>query len=285
MSELNRLRELAALFRPKEAVVEDKRGNAPTIHAVITSVEGTLDAFIGDLKHDLDSPGDLESALEAVGLDSKARTELKALRMEVSAFEKQFNEFKKAIMRHLNDIDAMELMATMDAPSKKDVDAIVNKHKTDESLTEMAAAADFMAGWINKRKARELIAAFKEGEETYDLTDGRKFKFSKKLNGGALEAGMVVFAAHDATNTGARVYEVKGFSEGDDRDEVKYKSVKEAYKAHGVTSLRGLEDKEVRMVVKDLEDGDEGGFFYIFEGRWSYGSGAERLSFVQVEKA
>lgn len=287
MSDLNRLRELAALFRPKEAVVEDKRGNAPTISAVISSVEGTLDGFIGDLKHDLDSPGDLEDALESLGLASKAHDEMKGIRSELASFEKQFNDFKKAIMRHLNEIDAMELMGTMDTPSKKDVDALVKKH-TNESLTalqEMAAANSFMGGAFARKAAKQMIAAFKDGEETYDTTKGEKFKFSKKVNGGALEAGMVVFAVHDKYNTGARVYEVKGFTAGEDSEDVKYKSVKEAYKALGVSSLKGLEDKDVRMVVKDIEDGDEGAFFYIFEGRWSYGSGAEPLTFVQVEKA
>ena len=29
-------------------------------------------------------------------------------------------------------------------------------------------------------------------------------------------------------------------------------------KAHGVTKLSALEDKEPRLVVKDLEDGEEG---------------------------
>jgi hypothetical protein len=39
------------------------------------------------------------------------------------------------------------------------------------------------------------------------------------------------------------------------------------------------------MVIKDLEDGNEGASFYLHNGAWVRGSGAEKLSFVEVEEA
>jgi len=36
------------------------------------------------------------------------------------------------------------------------------------------------------------------------------------------------------------------------------------------------------MVARDLEDGKEGPWYYLFNGRWSRGSGAEALTFREV---
>jgi hypothetical protein len=52
----------------------------------------------------------------------------------------------------------------------------------------------------------------------------------------------------------------------------------------GVKSFSELEQKDahVSMVVKDLSDGDSGGFFYVFQGRFCRGSGAEPVTFQKV---
>jgi hypothetical protein len=270
MSELSRLRELAALFRPRvevSVVAEDANKSISDFDGIKNIVEEA----IGDLEDKLGEGGSLETLLDKHGLsdlDKKADADGATMLNRLAVRTEQY---KKEVMDILLEI---ELMLASNV-----------KESVQESLTEMAKASSFMGGAFKRRQAREMIQAFKAGEETFDLSNGDSYKAAKKLNGGALQAGMVVFAVHDKYNTGAQLYEILGFSEGSDREDVKYKSVKEAYKAHGVSSLKALEDKEVRLVVKDLEDGDTGAFFYIFEGRWSYGSGAEPLTFIQVEKA
>jgi hypothetical protein len=59
-----------------------------------------------------------------------------------------------------------------------------------------------------------------------------------------------------------------------------------------VKSLADLETKQdlleygfhSYMVCKDLNDGQEGPWFYLHDARWSRGSGAEALSFVLMEE-
>lgn len=148
---------------------------------------------------------------------------------------------------------------------------------------EMAQSARFSSGAFgDKHKARALIQAFKDGKETYDIPGGNKYKFTKEVSSPDLTRGMIVLASYDATNQGAQVYEIKNIIDNDHQEG--HKSVKEMLKAHGVTKLSALEDKEPRLVVKDLEDGEEGDWFYEYKGAWVRGSGAERLSFIQVEK-
>lgn len=148
---------------------------------------------------------------------------------------------------------------------------------------EMAQSARFSSGAFgDKHGARKLVQAFKKGKETYDMPNGDKYKLTKKVSSLDLTRGMIVLASYDATNQGAQVYEIKNIIDSEHKEG--HKSVKDMLKKHGVTKLGALEDKEPRLVVKDLEDGEEGDWFYEYKGAWVRGSGAERLSFRQVEK-
>jgi len=117
----------------------------------------------------------------------------------------------------------------------------------------------------------------------------------KNIQGRTLSKGMVVLGSYNAYNQGADLYEVLGFTSDEDKygeGGVKFDSVKDLFKYYGVKSLRALEELQNQntygyssyMMVRDLHDGDEGAWFYIFEGRWCRGSGAEPLSFTLMQK-
>ena len=162
-------------------------------------------------------------------------------------------------------------------------------------LKEMAAARRFSSGWIKSKDAKELVKAFKAGKATFDLTDGRKFKAVKRVLNNKLEAGMTVLASYNRYNQGADIYEILGWSDTDKKygeGAIKFKSIAEVFAAKKVKTLKALEDLDeglpyghsVYMVVKDLEDNDSGPWFYLYEGSWARGSGAEKLSFTLVEE-
>jgi hypothetical protein len=144
-------------------------------------------------------------------------------------------------------------------------------------LFEMATSSQFNSGWLKSTKAKELVKAFKAGEETYEFENGRTFKMTSKVTSTQLTKGTIIFASYNSTNQGARIYEVLGFTVTTKKygeSGVKYDSIKDVFKAAGVSSLKALEDAEGKneygmrtyLVVKDLEDGDEGPWFYLYKG-------------------
>ena len=157
--------------------------------------------------------------------------------------------------------------------------------KFSEYLNEMAKSTEFSSGWLKSRDAVELVKSFKKGETTYELKDGTTFKFTKNIIGSKLEQGQTVLASYDGYNQGAQVYEIKGFTDSED-EKVNFKTMKDVFDKYKVKTLKSLEESadDLYMVVKDLESGEEGAWFYIYKGRWCTGSGADKLSFSLVEK-
>ena len=156
--------------------------------------------------------------------------------------------------------------------------------KFTEYLNEMAKARHFSSGFAKDKESLAIVKAFKKGEETYEFEDGRTFKFTKNILGSKLEKGQIVLASYNANNQGAHIYEIKGLTD-QENEKVNFDSVKDVLKKYDVRSLKALEDatNDVHLVVKDLESGDEGAWFYLYNGRWSRGSGAEALTFSLVE--
>lgn len=139
------------------------------------------------------------------------------------------------------------------------------------------------------------------------------------LTASSLRKGMKVAASYNAYNHGIDIVEILGVGT---EDKIMFDSVKEAMKAMGVKSMRALSDLDerkpaiddhdvvvplevpTRLWVKTLGEGRTGGrqvhefdinwlslekqqqesgpFYYIYEGRWARGSGAEKLSFTTI---
>lgn len=265
MAEMTRLRELAALFQPPKQPVTEAKTKSSDFEGIQNVVNDALE----DLHDKLSEGGALESLADSVGMMKLDTQKDKEGFTILGRLDHLTAKYKKEVEKLMTEVELMFHSSLTEGVE----------------LTEMAAAGEFSSGWLKRNQARELVRAFRDGDETFDLKDGTKFKAVKSVLGSKLQKGMTVFASYDKYNQGANVYEIKGFV--DEKTDKRYDSIQTAMKALGVSSFKALEDlntADVRMIVKDLVDGDEGPFFYVFEGRWSYGSGGEPLSFTLVEK-
>ena len=120
-----------------------------------------------------------------------------------------------------------------------------------------------------------------------------QFRIGKMVRGNTLKRGMKLAAFYNAVNEGVDYIEVLGFTGNDQKygeGGVKYNSAKHMLQANSVKTLKHLETKDNTreygyhhyMVAKDLEEGNEGPWYYLYNGRWSRGSGAEALSFKEL---
>ena len=157
--------------------------------------------------------------------------------------------------------------------------------------------SELSSGMMRSRQAINNVQSVRHGTildiENKDILES--YTAQRNIQGRTVAKGMVVLASYNAYNQGANLYEVLGFT-GDDhkygKGDVMFDSVKDIFKHYGVKSLKVLEElqnkneygKSSYMVVRDLHSGDEGAWFYIFEGRWCRGSGAEPLSFTLMQK-
>lgn len=125
------------------------------------------------------------------------------------------------------------------------------------------------------------------------------YKLGKNLRGKDLQKGMKVVAYYNDTNEGVDVVEILGVTNNNalhGAGGVAFSSVKEMLKFHGVKTLEQVDtlDREsdskhdgwgyhTYLYTRDLTlEQDSGAWYYIFEGRWCRGSGAEALSFVEL---
>lgn len=134
------------------------------------------------------------------------------------------------------------------------------------------------------------------------LYDG-VYKFARSLTANNLEKGMKLGASYSATNSGIDYVELLGvyaLHEDIQHDEEHLKhehlhhSVKEALERLDAPSLArvrvGHKSYAIRLLVKDLEPApagraqDFGDWYYLYNGRFCRGSGAEPLSFFEIKK-
>jgi hypothetical protein len=133
----------------------------------------------------------------------------------------------------------------------------------------------------------------------------RYFRFLRPISYRSMKVGNIYGDSYHATNAGYDVFEFLGYSDIDEKygeGGVKFQSINEVYRKYGVRSLQALTDKcyeiakrnygtdayghDIYMWEKFLEETmpEPGGYYYIFEGRWCRGSGAEPLTFWEVEE-
>ena len=162
-----------------------------------------------------------------------------------------------------------------------------------KELFEMAKAREFSSGFMKDKKSTKLANEFKRGKGTFELSDGRVFKGSGVIAPTQLKKGHIVLASYNQYNQGAQLYEILGLTKGDGNstdEDVYFDSVQQMLDAYDADTLEDVEENahaDPHLVVKDLEDKTSGPWFYIYEGEWVRGSGAEKLTFtraVEVDK-
>lgn len=276
---MNRLRELAALLQPPVQQVTE----AKTMMGDWQGIRGVVEDAIADLEDKLAEGGALETFMDEHGftdMDTVADKDGKLILERMMIRTQQY----KAELEHL--MDEIEIIVTTaQAPAME------------AQVDEMADSHRFTSGGAKSDRAKALVAAFKAGKETYDMENGDRYEMKGRLNARQLKKGMIVMASYNSVNQGAQIYEIMGFTDNDKsygEGGVKFDSLVELMKAKNVVSIRELEKMAMDdprgygygfyMVVKDLEDREEGPWFYFSGGRIVRGSGAEPLSFTEVRK-
>jgi len=164
-------------------------------------------------------------------------------------------------------------------------------------------AADEAENTVEHYITDELGDALVEGRIDWAEVEGRipkGYKLGKNLQGKALKKGMKVAAVYSDFNKGVDFNEILGVSGNDvkyGKGAIRYASVQEALKANGVKTLKALEAKDDetsktagyghrhQLCIRDMHSRDKGCWYYLYNGRWARGSGAEKLTFVELEKA
>lgn len=139
-------------------------------------------------------------------------------------------------------------------------------------------------GWGFLKKDRvEAGDILRAGEEYY--------RFIAPISYKKMVVGQIYGDSYSAFNSGYDVFEFYGYSSTDDAPAPEYETIEQVYQKFGVRSLRALEELkhqrgrgevDFRMWTKQNDIG-LGGYYYISNGRWCRGSGAEPLTFWQVE--
>ena len=162
-----------------------------------------------------------------------------------------------------------------------------------EKAVEIRTIEDFDEGYWRER--RRKWQALEMGEVAVEV-EGKSLMASGMVRGNSLEKGMVVLGRHGDHYD---LYEVLGISDKTEKygnGGVAFDTVKEAFKSAGVRSLKALEDAEgsgeeyghgYYLWLRDLgsvpEGVDrEGGWGYLYNGRWSLGSGANPVSWTRL---
>jgi len=169
-----------------------------------------------------------------------------------------------------------------------------------KSIFKEADLKDFSSGFNKSKKSIELVKKFLNGVETVDLIDykGKKrtFKVKRKLKGTDLKKDMIISASYNDVNQGFDIYEFIGVTDDSSAYGKKPKkiftSVDKCLKYYNVKSLKELEELQNEneygyfsyLIVKDLKEGTVGPWFYLYEGQWCRGGGAEPLTFAEVQE-
>lgn len=147
-------------------------------------------------------------------------------------------------------------------------------------LKEMKLS-DMSSGYMKSRKAIDKVNDFVTGKETIELANGHTYKSDGAILATRLKKGMTVLASYKAYNQGVDLVEFISAIVEHNGVKTNFDSIKEALAFIGVKSLKAVpDDYDVRLEVADITDGDMGDWYYLFEGRFCRGSGAEPLSFT-----
>jgi len=180
--------------------------------------------------------------------------------------------------------------------SKPFAQSLIRKDKVVGHVVQKRKLKLFGAGGtVGAERALPFIPDILAGDRNVELDNGDVYKAVKRLRTPALKKGMVVLTYYDAGNAGSNLDRIDGFTGDEEKygeGGVKFDTAKELYKHYGVKNLGDLEklhDKNEYgyhsyLFITDLSRNESGPWYYPSEGRWARGSGAEKLSFILMEK-
>lgn len=137
----------------------------------------------------------------------------------------------------------------------------------------------------NRNKTAKAAEKLKVGHETVEL-HGVSYSCDSFVEHDALKKGDVVACFYDDTNQGVDFVEILGITVDENELHPEFDSVDDALRAHDCKDLATAEEKDVdlKLVVKNIETGTSGAWYYIYQGVFCRGSGAEILDFFDLVK-
>lgn len=165
-----------------------------------------------------------------------------------------------------------------------------------EDNTPVVTSNELMSGFLKDKKTIIKVNDFYNAKVNVKLSNGKVYKFKRRVTGTGLVKGMLLACSYNSTNQGVTFDEFLGItddkSEYAEKPKTIFNSIKECLQTYKVSTLKGLEELQNKnkygfqsyLICKDLESGEQGPWYYLFKGRWSRGSGAEALSFAEIEE-
>jgi hypothetical protein len=169
-----------------------------------------------------------------------------------------------------------------------------------KEINEAVELNKLRSGFLKRPSSVEAVKRVARGEDSVVLSNGKEYIATKRLSGVALKAGQVVLASYNSYNQGVDICKILGVTGSEQSygtGGVKFNSVRECLAHYGVKTLTQLEELQDKneygyhsyLFVEDMEDVEDnrherGPWYYLMDGRWSRGSGGEKLSFVLLEE-
>jgi len=164
-------------------------------------------------------------------------------------------------------------------------------------------------GSIERKEIWDEQAAAKEIAKVSKLISGASlgpgfkntyqgYEFVRTIRANRMAKGKIYGMSYKGGNQGQDIIRLLGYSDvtpkyGDGG--VVFNTLKDVKKKYGVKNMRELEKIDdklnlpyghgIYMWVESLPSGSKGPWYYPFNGRWSRGSGAEKITFWEVKKA
>lgn len=154
---------------------------------------------------------------------------------------------------------------------------------------------DLNGGLGNRKKILAAINLFYSGQVAVSLNGESTWKCVKKISAYDLKPGDCFAAAYNLINQGCELYQFLGFTSMDKKwgeSGVAFQTLEHVFNHYKVSSIEELEDlsdileygHSIYMWVRDLTREEEYAYFYIFQGEWCRGSGAESITLAIVEQ-
>ena len=168
-----------------------------------------------------------------------------------------------------------------------------------KQINEALELKQLQSGWMKSPRSVDAAKAVANGEEGVRLNNGKTYRAVKKsIPGASLKKGMILLGRYNQYNQGVDIFKLLRVQEevqGEDEVVKTFNSVREALLHHNVKTLKQLEEVldekklDLNLFVEDMEDVEKpqykkGAWYYLFEGRFCRGSGAERVSFALMEE-
>lgn len=158
---------------------------------------------------------------------------------------------------------------------------------SEAKLTE-ADQSNFSSGFARSSKAKLLLRSFTRGDISIDFP-GSSWVYVNHVDADRLEQGKMYLAHYDSTNQGTIVFKFLGVGYDDTDKPVSIKNMMQEKKVKYLDEIPFDSDSNdnLSLHVDELDENgkfDKNNYYYLYDGNWVVGGGAEPLEFYEIKK-